>query len=115
MLNQTLKITMLYDFYGSLLTERQQKAIEMHYLEDMSLAEVAEEFSVSRQAVHDILKRAVQAMQELDDKLCLVKKHEEKINKISQIDDILGKAVSGSKSGQKDISEARIMLKDLLT
>ena len=114
MLDQTLKITMLYDFYGGLLTERQQKAIEMHYLEDMSLSEVPEEFSVSRQAVHDILKRAVQAMQEFDDKLFLVKKHEEKSIMVSKIDEILDKATASCMSSRENILKARIMLKDLL-
>lgn len=85
MIGQTLKVTMLYDFYGALLTERQRGCIELHYLDDWSLAEVADKFSVSRQAVHDILKRSVQTMEELESKLKLIEAHEIQQEKLQVI------------------------------
>ncbi len=57
MLDKVLRIAELYDFYGALLTDKQRRCLEMHYLSDDSLAEIAEEFGVSRQAVHDIRHR----------------------------------------------------------
>jgi predicted DNA-binding protein YlxM (UPF0122 family) len=53
-----LRISMLYDFYGDLLTENQQEAIELYYNEDLSLAEIAAHCKISRQGVRDSIKRA---------------------------------------------------------
>ncbi|GAB6180603.1 hypothetical protein JCM14036_19220 [Desulfotomaculum defluvii] len=68
------KVNLLYDFYGSLLTERQQNFIELYYGDDLSLGEIAEQFDVTRQAVHDTLKRAEQTLTNYEEKLGLVKK-----------------------------------------
>lgn len=68
------KVNLLYDFYGSLLTERQQKFIELYYGDDLSLGEIAEQFNVTRQAVHDTLKRSEQTLENYEHKLGLVEK-----------------------------------------
>ncbi len=52
------RIAWLYDFYGQLLTKKQRSLIELYYHQDLSLGEIALEYGVSRQAVHDLLKRA---------------------------------------------------------
>lgn len=52
------RLLLLYDFYGSLLTEKQRRAFELHYDHDLSLGEVAEDLEVSRPAVADLLRRA---------------------------------------------------------
>lgn len=69
--------TLLYDFYGEMLTARQQEVYEDYYLNDLSLAEVAEELGISRAAVHDNLKRSEKALEHLEDKLKLIKRYEE--------------------------------------
>ena len=56
MIEKMLRIGRLYDCYGALLTENQQKCLELHYLQDLSLGEIAAELSVSRQAVNDMLR-----------------------------------------------------------
>ena len=56
--------TLLYDFYGELLTERQQQVYESVVLEDYSLSEVAEELGISRQGVHDMIKRCNHTLEE---------------------------------------------------
>ena len=56
-LERTMRMNYLYDFYQSLLTEKQQKYIELYYLEDFQFSEIAEEMNVTRQAVYDNLKR----------------------------------------------------------
>ena len=50
----------LYEIYGALLTEKQRQCLELYFCEDYSLAEVAEEMQVSRQAIHDLLRRVEQ-------------------------------------------------------
>lgn len=66
--------TLLYDFYGELLTTKQREIYESVVLEDYSLSEVAEEMGISRQGVHDMIKRCNKALEEYEDKLHLVEK-----------------------------------------
>lgn len=66
--------TLLYDFYGELLTERQQQVYESVVLEDYSLSEVAEDLGISRQGVHDMIKRCNHTLEEYESKLHLVEK-----------------------------------------
>ena len=66
--------TLLYDFYGELLTERQQQVYESVVLEDYSLSEVAEDLGISRQGVHDMIKRCNHTLEEYDSRLHLVEK-----------------------------------------
>lgn len=66
--------TLLYDFYGELLTERQQQVYESVVLEDYSLSEVAEDLGISRQGVHDMTKRCNHTLEEYESRLHLVEK-----------------------------------------
>ena len=66
--------TLLYDFYGELLTKRQQQIYESVVLEDYSLSEVAEELNISRQGVHDMIKRCNHTLEEYESRLHLVEK-----------------------------------------
>ena len=66
--------TLFYDFYGELLTERQQQVYESVVLEDYSLSEVAEELGISRQGVHDMIKRCNHTLEGYEGKLHLVEK-----------------------------------------
>ena len=69
-----IKSGYLYDFYGELLTERQRSVYEMSINEDLSLSEIADTLSISRQAVHDIIKRCDHQLEEYEEKLHLVEK-----------------------------------------
>lgn len=66
--------SLLYDFYGELLTEHQKQVFEDVVLNDYSLAEVAEELGISRQGVHDLVRRTRQALRSYEEKLHLVQK-----------------------------------------
>ena len=68
------RIAQLYDLYGPLLTPRQQEAVRLYYEQDLSLAEIASECGVSRQAVYDLLRRAEVALEKYEQKLGLLKK-----------------------------------------
>ena len=74
MKNQTYRMTMLYDFYGELLTERQKEFFDLYYNEDLSLSEIAENSGISRQGVRDVIVRAEGIMQEIEDKTGLIKR-----------------------------------------
>ncbi len=60
--------SMLLDFYGELLTDKQRECCELHYNEDLSLAEIAEQLGISRQGVWDNIRRADAALTEFEDK-----------------------------------------------
>lgn len=80
--------TLLYDFYGELLTERQQQVYESVVLEDYSLSEVAEDLGISRQGVHDMIRRCNHTLEEYERKLHLVEKFlciRQQVHKISCI------------------------------
>lgn len=66
--------TLLYDFYGELLTERQQQVYESVILEDYSLSEVAEDLGISRQGVHDMIRRCNHTLEDYESRLHLVEK-----------------------------------------
>ena len=74
MKNQTYRMTMLFDFYGELLTERQKEFFDLYYNEDLSLSEIAENNGISRQGVRDVIVRAEAAMQEIEDKTGLIRR-----------------------------------------
>ncbi len=75
---------MLLDFYGQLLTERTRSNLELHYSEDMSLAEIAEQEGISRQAVHDSIQRGLISLNRYEDKLGLLKRFTEQKNSINE-------------------------------
>ena len=77
MKNQTYRMTMLYDFYGELLTERQKEFFDLYYNEDLSLSEIAENSGISRQGVRDVIVRAEGIMQEIEDKTGLIRRFEQ--------------------------------------
>ena len=58
MKNQAYRMAMLYDFYGDLLTPRQKEFYDLYYNDDLSLAEIAENYDITRQGVRDIIVRA---------------------------------------------------------
>ena len=63
-----LEMTLLFDYYGELLTERQKCCFDMRYNQDLSLGEIAEELGVSRQGVHDNLSRAEALLRNMEEK-----------------------------------------------
>lgn len=82
MLEKFLKISVLFDFYGALLTDKQQRCLEMHFSDDLSLSEIADQLGVSRQAVYDIIHRSEQLLNEYEAKLKLVERYHEEQKKL---------------------------------
>ena len=86
-IDDVIQTSLLYDFYGSLLTDRQREVMELYYGENLSLSEIAAEFSISRQGVHDALKNAGRALDEYEQKLGLVDKFQQSREAIGDIDE----------------------------
>lgn len=74
MKNQAYRMSMLYDFYGELLTDRQKEFFDLYYNDDLSLAEIAENYGISRQGVRDVIVRAEGAMNDIEDHTGLLKR-----------------------------------------
>ncbi len=72
MKNQTYRMTMLFDFYGELLTPRQKEFFDLYYNEDLSLTEIAENYGISRQGVRDVIVRAEAVMTDVEDRTGII-------------------------------------------
>lgn len=79
-------IALLFDFYGPLLTQRQQELIQAYYLEDLSLAEIADNDGVSRQAVHDLIKRSEAALHEYEERLGFVGEYHQRQERLARLE-----------------------------
>lgn len=79
---------LLYDFYGELLTEHQRRIYEDVVFNDMSLSEIAEEQGISRQGVHDLIRRCDKALQAYEAKLHLMEKFQSVKRTVAQIEQV---------------------------
>lgn len=77
-MDEIFHLTLLFDFYGELLTEKQKEVFEMYHFNDLSLNEIGAIFNISPQSVSDMLKRSNKLMLQYEQKLQLVKKHIER-------------------------------------
>lgn len=84
-MNRLVEQTLLYDFYGELLTEHQQQVYTAVVLNDYSISEVAVDLNISRQGVHDLVKRCNKILSDYESKLHLVEKFLHIRNKVDQI------------------------------
>ncbi|WP_026692522.1 putative DNA-binding protein [Peribacillus kribbensis] len=109
MLEKTTRMNYLYDFYYSLLTEKQQSYMSLYYLDDYSLGEIAEEFNVSRQAVYDNIKRTEAMLEDYEAKLLLFQKFQER----KEIIAVLKKYAENPASSKEDLLKAAASLENL--
>lgn len=85
MKNQAYRMTMLFDFYGDVLTERQKEFYDLYYNEDLSLGEIAENYNITRQGVRDVIVRAEGILTELEDKTGLIKRFHTMQQQLQQV------------------------------
>lgn len=78
----------LYDFYGELLTEHQKKIYEELVYNDLSLSEIADEYNISRQGVHDLIRRCDKILEGYEDKLHLVEKFDKIRASLKEIESV---------------------------
>ena len=116
MKNQAYRMTMLYDFYGELLTERQQEFFDLYYNEDLSLAEIAENYGISRQGVRDVIVRAEGIMTEMEDKTGIIKRFLKMQKTLTEASEHMDKIISinGNKYFDLELDSLAHKVKDTL-
>ena len=103
---------LLYDFYGELLTEHQKSIYEALVLEDYSLSEIAEMYGISRQGVHDLIKRCDKILLQYEEKLNLVHKFTLMKEMVSQIE-MLSKDVENGEH-QRNLKEIHLLAENIM-
>ena len=109
---QRMRLVRLYDIYGGLLTDRQQKCMEMHFYNDLSLSEIADEYSVSRQAIYDLLRRAEQLLEKYENRLKLFARNQENNELILHAEELLGDYIN-DKSNDANLELVQTILREL--
>lgn len=108
-LAKTERINLLFDFYEALLTEKQRLFLRQYFHDDYSLGEIAAEFGISRQAVYEHIKRAEAMLEEYEDKLQLLAKHEQRLKQAAEIEALLARI------GQEEAQEIRRCIRRLVS
>lgn len=88
-MKQIAEMALFFDFYGPLLTVKQGKIWDLYYQQDYSLSEIAEQESISRQAVHDLLKRTEKILEDYEQKLGLISRFLKEREKLMNIESLL--------------------------
>ena len=108
-LNKRVNVCMLMDFYGNVLTEKQQNIMHKYYEQDSSLAEIGLEEEISRQAVRDAIVASENTLAVLEEKLGFVSKHNELKQAVNAIID----SVNGDEEKDVIVEKLNLLLKDL--
>ncbi|KNF08782.1 hypothetical protein CLPU_5c00890 [Gottschalkia purinilytica] len=119
MFEKVIEVGILFDFYGKLLSEKQYTAIELYYIHDLSLSEIGEHLNISRQGVHDTLKRAENKLYSYEETLGLVKKFNENRRKIKDILEVVKEIevesrILNSKNIKRNIEKVEEIITDIL-
>ena len=104
-------ITLLLDFYGELLTEKQRSVMSSYYFDDYSLNEIAAEHSITRQAVQDMIKRTEKLLNQYEEKLMLVDKY---INRKNKVDMALNEIDTLINEGNDKLLQVRSLVSGIL-
>ena len=109
-----LEMTLLYDYYGDLLTERQKMCFELYHDQDLSLAEIAQELKVSRQGVYDNLSRAEATLRNMEEKTGCVRRSRQNRKAIQMLREVAAALQSHQDDGVRGQAEKIIAAVDIL-
>lgn len=98
---KTTRINFLFDFYQSLLTDKQRTYMNLYYLEDLSLGEIAEEYGISRQAVYDNVRRTEVMLEDYELKLDLFSKFQMRLEIIGNMEVLITDTTDQSETLRK--------------
>lgn len=107
-MERIVELSLLYDFYGELLKEHQKEIFEDYILNDWSLSEIAADKGISRQGVHDTVKRCSRQLEEYEKRLKLIEKFQNakiKVNRIRTLSEKLKKISNGDLIKEVDLIE----------
>ncbi len=96
---KNLELSYLIDFYGDVLTEKQRDVMEQYYNDDLSLAEIAENFGITRQGVRDSIKRGEAILLDLEDKVGFARRYKELQEGLEKLDEMAREMERQTKGG----------------
>lgn len=115
---KNLEISYLLDFYGDVLTQKQREVLEQYYNDDLSLAEIADNFGITRQGVRDSIKRGESTIVELEQKIGFAARYRRMRKQMGRLEE-LAKDIkfcnSGSYSHNEEIDRAASEMLDILS
>lgn len=111
-LDEIVQLSILYDFYGELLSNHKKQIFEDYVLNDLSLSEIAANAGISRQGVYDIVKRCSQELKSYEDKLSLAQKFKTMKEKLNSIKEIASDSVVSGKIDR--INDIELLVDDIL-
>jgi predicted DNA-binding protein YlxM (UPF0122 family) len=109
MLEKISHVVLLKDFYGPLLTEKQQNVLNLHYENDLCLSEIADDMNSSRQAVYDMVKKAESQLEQYEQKLGLVDRFQLMRKHLEELSALL----EGTEVNQRTLSQASEVLREI--
>ena len=111
-MNDLTRRALYFDFYGSLLTAKQQEIYDLYYQQDLSFGEISEIRGVSREAVFDLLRRTEDALNYYENKLKLVRKYQLSRNIIKEIRQKID-SLRNERQKEKDLEQIVVLLQKL--
>jgi len=112
-MGKNLNMSILMDFYGQLLTPKQLEALEFYYNDDLSLAEIADEMSISRQGVRDFIKRGEKQLEEFEEKLGLAQRFEDIKRNAERINTLVDE-LSQSCGEKNEFNELKALVSEII-
>ena len=104
-MDEQLMRVMLFDFYGELLTAKQRNYFHLHYNEDLSLSEIAEQEGISRQGVWDIIRRAEEALKKKEAKIGLVGRYEAQRQRAAALEQDMAELLPLTEGRSRELAE----------
>lgn len=112
-MDEIVELSLLYDFYGEMLSDHKKQIFEDYVLNDLSLAEIAEEEGISRQGVHDVVKRCTKQLKEYEATLHLVEKFRQMKVKLMKASELL--SIEVKKDNNENLKTAQFILTEVMT
>jgi len=112
-MEEIVELSLLFDFYGEMLGDHKKQIFEDYVLNDLSLAEIADEEGISRQGVHDIVKRCTKQLKEYEAALHLVEKFQNMKKKLTDVSELL--TIEVSNNSNKNLEKAKSILNEVMT
>lgn|SRR5690554_5596591 len=115
-MEQVARMGLFFDFYGGMLTPKQQRVFSLYYMENLSLGEIAEQEGTTRQAVHDLLQRTERILERWEEQLLLVERYLTERNTLREIKlalENLGKFIPAGSDAYPSFVELEKKIKEL--